>query len=244
MARMFKIPHFSFHHSAHVLTVAIIALSVVQGLLMQQGSYIFFFIPLAVIYDFHIWRPFTALFLAPNPMEIIFGGLIVYSVGGSLESWWGRKKFLRIVLGIPLAAEIIVLGMALLFPSLFSASAYAGARQIITTIWILFGLTSYFYGQRLNFWGTPLKGNTFALIGLGFVLLGAIFNGWITVLPELITAGLCYGFMYRRDLPDIRRRVELAYYNWKLARLKSKKGLRLVKGKRNGKDQEPGPHIH
>ncbi len=211
---------------------------------MQRGAYTFFFIPLAVIYDLHVWRPFTSLFLAPNPMEIIFGGLIVYSVGGNLESWWGKRKFLRIVLGIPLAAEIIVLGIALLFPALFSTSAYAGARQIITTIWILFGLTSHFQGQRLNFWGTPLQGSTFALIGLGFVLLGAVFNGLMTVLPELITAGLCYAFMYRGDLPDIRRRIELSYYNWKLSRLKSKKGLRLVKGKKTDNDQEPGPHIH
>jgi membrane associated rhomboid family serine protease len=226
------------------LTVAIIVLSVVQGLLMQQGAYTFLFVPLAVIYDFQVWRPFTSLFIAPHPLEIIFGGLIVYSVGGNLESWWGRKRFLRRVLGIPLTAQLLILGVALIFPTLFKAAAYAGARQIITTIWILFGLTSHFQGQRLNFWGTPLKGNTFALIGLGFVLLGAVFNGLLPVLPELFTAGLCYAFMYRGEFPDIRRRIELTYYNWKLKRLKTKKGLRLVKGKRGGTDEDSEPHIH
>jgi membrane associated rhomboid family serine protease len=224
--------------------VAIIAFSVVQGLLMQRGAYTFFFIPLSVIYDLQVWRPFTSLFIAPNPMEIIFGGLIIYSVGGNLESWWGRKRFLRTVLGIPLAAQVVVLIVALLVPAVFAHTVYAGARQIITTIWILFGLTSHFQGQRISFWGTPLKGKTFALIGLGFVLLGAVFNGLMTTLPELITAGICYAFMYRGDLPDVRRRAELIYYNWKLKRLKTKKGLRLVKGSKGDGNQDPGSQIH
>lgn len=244
MVRALKISNFSFHHSAHLLAVGIIIMSIVQGILTQQEADTFLFSPLAVLYQAHVWKPFTSLLIARNPLEIIFGGLIVYSIGGSLESWWGRKRFLSRALGIPLSAQAIVLIFAFLTPSSFEITTYPGAGQIITTLWILFGLSAHFRGQLLNFWGTPLQGKTFALIGLGFVVLGAVFNNVILVLPELITAGLCYAFMYRGSYQEARRKMELAYYNWKLKRLKTKKGLRLVKGSKGHNDEDPKPHIH
>jgi membrane associated rhomboid family serine protease len=244
MAQILKISNFSFHHSAHLLAVGIIIMSIIQALLTQQGASTFLFSPLAVLGHAHVWKPVTSLFIARNPLEIIFGGLIVYSIGGSLENWWGRKRFLLRALGIPLVAQIIVLIFALFSPSSFAGAVYPGAGQVITALWILFGLSAHFRGQLLNFWGTPLQGNTFALIGLGFVVLGAVFNRIILVLPELITAGLCYALMYRGSFREARRKLELAYYNWKLKRLKSRKGLRLVKGSKGESDDDPKPHIH
>jgi membrane associated rhomboid family serine protease len=235
------LPSISFHNAAHKLAIAMIAMSVVNGLL---GGLLLLFIPIAVISHLEVWRPFTSLLVAVHPMEIIFGALIIYSIGGSLEDSWGRKRFLRVALGIPFIAELFTLAFYLAFPTSYPVP-YHGASTMISTIWIAYGLRAAFSRQLLNFWGSPLKGETFALIGLGFVVLSAVFSGVLVVLPDLIAAGVTYLYMYNRGLlnfAETRRRVELAYYNWKLKRLKGKSGLRVVKGSKD--DSDPSTRYH
>jgi membrane associated rhomboid family serine protease len=234
-------PRFSFHHSAHQIAIAVIVLSVLHQLL---GGAVFLFAPGAVVDHLQIWRPFTGLVIASTPMEIIFGALIIYSIGGSLESVWGRRRFLTIALGIPLIAECLTL-LAYVTLSGGSNLGYGGASMIISTIWIAYGLRAAFSGHLLNFWGSPLKGETFALIGLGFVVLAGVFSSFAAVLPDLFAAGLTYLYMYKRDvlnLSEIRRRGELAYYNWKLKRLKRKSGLHVVKGSREDENSSTRYH--
>lgn len=235
------LPAISFHNAAHQLAIAMIAMSVINGLL---GGLALLFVPTAVISHLQLWRPFTSLLVAIYPMEIIFGALIIYSIGGSLEGSWGRKRFLSVALGIPFVAELLTLAFYFLFPTAYPVP-YHGASMIISTIWIAYGLRAAFSRQLLNFWGSPLKGETFALIGLGFVLLSAVFSGVLVVLPDLIAAGLTYLYMYKRglfNLAETRRRIELAYYNWKLKRLKGKSGLRVVKGSKD--DSDPSTRYH
>ena len=234
-------PSISFHNSAHQLAIAMIAMSVVNGLL---GGLLLLFIPVAVLSHLEVWRPFTSLLVAVHPMEIIFGALIIYSIGGSLEDRWGRKRFLRVALGVPFIAELLTLAFFFAFPTSYPIP-YHGASMIISTVWIAYGLRAAFSRQLLNFWGSPLRGETFALIGLGFVVLSAVFSGVLVVLPDLIAAGLTYLYMYYRGLlsfAEIRRRIELAYYNWKLKRLKGRSGLRVVKGTKD--DSDPSTRYH
>lgn len=235
------LPTLSFHNSAHQLAIGMIALSVLHGLL---GSGLLLFSPAAVLGGFEIWRPFSALLIAVSPMEIIFGALIIYSIGGSLDQSWGKRRFLTVALGIPLLSELATLITFFLVPT-NPFIAYHGASMIISTIWIAYGLRAAFSRQMLNFWGSPLRGETFALIGLGFVVLNAVFAGVVVVLPDLFAAGFTYLYMYRRgalNLSEIRRKLELAYYNWKLNKLKKKAGFRVVKGSRD--DSDPDNRYH
>ena len=191
MRRGFASP--SFHNRAHQLAIATIAVSIIQGFLLQSGLYAFLFSPFKTLYYFELWRPFTSLFVAASPVEVIFGALIIYSIGGMLESRWSRRRFTYATLGIPLAAEVVVLALSFIAPSLVpSAIVYAGSRQVITTLWILYGLAAHFSRERLNFWGTPITGKTFALIGVGFVFLSGVFGGFIPVLPDVITVALTF----------------------------------------------------
>lgn len=242
MARRPALP-FSLENTAHSLAVATVAVSIVSGLLRQSGSDLLSFSPARVLQNFEVWRPVTSLFVASNPLEVIFGALIIYSVGGMLLARWGRKTFLRLALGIPLAAEAVVLILALIAPDFIGGRTYTGTGSVLTTLWILFGLMSWFSGQMLNFWGTPISGKTFALIGLGFVVLSAVFGDFRWVLPDLISAGLCYAYMYRGRSGRIAQRIELAYYSWKLERLKKRSKLRVVKGSRDD-DNDPSSNVH
>jgi membrane associated rhomboid family serine protease len=244
MSRFF--PSFSFHSKAHLIAIAMIVVSMLQGLLGHSGAPWLLFAPFRTLFRLEIWRPFTSLFVATSPPEIIFGALIIYSIGGMLEQRWTRKRFLAVALGIPLIAQVFVLILTFISPSMFHGLAYPGARQVISTLWIIFGLAAHFSHERLNFWGTPITGKTFALIGLGFVVLNAVFGGVILVLPELITAALCYVYMYRNRWLRWKDRLALKYYDWKLQRLKGRTNLRVIKGARSDQEDEddPGPQIH
>ena len=241
MASRAFVPTFSFHSTAHRLAIAIIALSVIHGLI---GAPTLLLIPYATLNGLEIWRPFTALLVAIAPMEVIFGALIVYSIGGALEQGWGSRRFLVVALGIPFLAEMATLATYLILP-LTSQVAYHGASMVLSTIWIAYGLRAAFSRQLLNFWGTPIKGETFALIGVGFVALYAIYGGVLMMLPDLFAAAFTYIYMYRRgslNFSELRRKTELAYYNWKLKRLKKKSGLHVVKGSRDDNDSSTKYH--
>ncbi len=239
------IPLPSVHTRAHQIAIATIVVSVVQGLLAQSGNYPLLFSPFRTLFRFELWRPFTSLFVAVGPLEVIFGAMIIYSVGGMLEYRWGRKRMTAIALGIPLIAEVVLLLGAILLPSVFSGQYYPGSRQVVTTLWIVFGLLAHFSGEMLNFWGTPITGRTFALIGVGFVVLTGVFGNFGLVLPDLITIGLCYLYMYRGRTSGIMRKLELRYYEWKLQRLKNKSGFRVIKGSKARNDDDDSDHqIH
>jgi membrane associated rhomboid family serine protease len=205
MMYRYSLPTFSFHHRAHLMLVSMIVVSVLEQLIRSRGVGPFIFLPYAVLTSAQIWRPLSGLFVAVGPTEIIFGGLILYSIGGHLERVWGQKTFVRVALGIPLLAHFVILALALIIPAV-RYIPFASAQALITTVWILFGLQAWLVREELNFWGTPITGKNFALIGLGFVVLAAIFGGVLSELPSLISATLCYAFMYRRRLPYLARR--------------------------------------
>ncbi len=240
----------SFHSKAHLIAIAIVIASVVQGLLAQAGSLALLFSPIRTLFYLELWRPFTSLFVAISPVEVIFGALITYSVGGMLETRWSPKRFLGVALGIPLIAQVIVLLIALISPAALENSVYAGSRQVVTTLWVIFGLVAHFSHEMLNFWGTPVRGKTFALIGVGFVVLSGVFGGFMPVLPDLITVGLCYIYMYRHRVFRVKNQLELNYYEWKLKKLKKQTNLRVIKGSRakqqpdKDDDDDSEPQIH
>jgi membrane associated rhomboid family serine protease len=216
--------------------------------LAQASHFDLLFSPLSTLFRFELWRPFTSLFIAVSPLEVIFGALIIYSIGGMLESRWSQKRFLAVTLGIPLIAEVVLLIAALCSPYLYSSAVYSGSRQVVTTLWIVFGLSSFFSHELLNFWGTPVSGKTFALIGVGFVLLSGVFGGFMPVLPELVTVVICYGYMYRHRAFQVKNQLQLRYYDWKLQKLKDRSKFRVIRGSGQGRtnpnDDEPGPQIH
>lgn len=227
---------FSVHTRAHQIAIATILASLLQGLLSQSGNFTFLFSPIRTLFHAELWRPFTALFIATSPLEVIFGALIIYSVGGMLEYRWRKKRFVGVTLGIPLLAECITLILAVISPGTFFNTLYAGSHLIVITQWIVFGLLAHFSREMLNFWGTPVTGKTFALIGVGFVVLTAAFNGVMVVLPDLITVGLCYLYMYRHRTFNLTRALEVKYYEWKLHKLKGKSNLKVIKGFRDRVD--------
>ena len=128
--------------------------------------------------------------MAPHPINIIFSGIIVWSMGGALEMTLGPRRLFVLAVGVTAVAGLLTVGLAYLTPLL---GAYSGATVLTSVVWVAYGL--YIGRGQTNFWGIGLTGNAFAAIGVGFVLLYAVADGWRAHLPELIGLGLTYAYV-------------------------------------------------
>jgi membrane associated rhomboid family serine protease len=162
-----------------------------------------------------LWQPLTYAFIETSPLGIIFGAIIIWSIGGWLEGVWGSKRMLLVALGCTALAGLLTSVVAFVVPV---APAYAGGTVVATILWVAYGLV---IGRgQTNFWGIPLSGNAFAGIGAGFVVLKVltsgdnVFEGVLYQLPEVL--GLLFVFVYMRGASP--RRLWLHLQHWRLQR--------------------------
>jgi len=171
------------------LAIALIAGSVI---FFVSRSDVLLLVPGAVLSG-ALWQLITYAFVASDPLGVIFGALVVWSIGSSLEMTWGPKRLAWVILGCTIGAAVITVLTALPVSSI-RAHAFYGAWVMGTIVWVGYGL-SYGRGQT-NFWGVAVSGNVFALIGVGFVLLHAAFERDVRpVLPEMLGIALVAGYL-------------------------------------------------
>lgn len=185
----------------------------------------------------YLWQPFSYGFIETSPLGIIFGAIIIWSIGGWLEGVWGSRRMLLVTLGCTVLAGFAT---ALLIPLILRAAPpYAGGTVMATILWVAYGLT---IGRgQTNFWGIPLSGNAFAGIGAGFVVLGVltrgdnVFEGLLLQLPDVL--GLLFVFVYMKGANP--RRLWLHFQHWRLQRqLRGRaRNLRVVSHDRPSDDR-------
>ncbi|SEL78708.1 Rhomboid family protein [Stigmatella aurantiaca] len=180
-----------------------------------------------------LWQPFTYAFIETSPLGILFGALIIWSIGGWLEATWGTRKFLLVGLGCTVAAGFLTTAITTFLVPV--AAIYPGGTVLTSVLWVAYGLT---IGKgQANFWGIPLSGNALAGIGAGFVFLsvltsgGGPVEGLLRQLPEVI--GLVLIFVYVRGASP--RRLLLHFQHWKLQRqLRNRsRNMRVVREERS-----------
>jgi membrane associated rhomboid family serine protease len=176
-----------------------------------------------------VWELVTYAFVARDPLEVIFGALVVWSIGSALEGSWGPKRLLSVVLGCSVIAGVLTVLTAIPVASIRGFPFY-GAWVMGTIIWVGYGL-SYGRGQT-NFWGIAVSGNVFALIGVGFVVLNIL---WIhdlrPMLPQVFGILLVAAYL---KLGSPRLWV-LRFQSWKFQRQfrARSKHLRVITKDRN-----------
>jgi len=210
------------------LAIALVAASVLVELFGPQAKALTYLIPEAVLTQFRLWQPLSYVFLETNPMGVIFGGLILWSIGGTLEMSWGSRRLGFFAVGTTVAAGVLTVLLALLIPAA-RVFPFTGGTVMSTAVWVGFGLS---HGRaQTNFWGMPVSGNVFAAFGVGYVLLNAIFGSWIGVIPELFALALTFLYV-RAGSP---RFLWLKFNSWRLQqRLKGRsKHLKVISRERN-----------
>lgn len=217
------------------LTLAFLAMSVIAGLTQNSIAIDLLLSPLAVLHRFFLWQLLTYGLVALDAMGVIFGALIIWQLGGALEQSWGPGRLLRFALGIIGVSGALTVLTAVLIPSL-QEHVFFGGFELGTALWVAYGLS---YGQaQTNFWGIPVTGHVFALIGIGFVVLNGLFGHWVPMIPSLFAIGLTWLYMkgFTRSLGLLNPRMAwLRFQSWRFKReMKSRAShLRVISKERN-----------
>jgi membrane associated rhomboid family serine protease len=139
-----------------------------------------------------LWQPLSYAFIADSPMSVIFGALILWQLGGALEQTWGTRRMTAFALGTTVLAGVVTVLLALVVHRLLLVP-FSGGFVMGSALWVAYGLS---FGRRqTNFWGLPVSGNVFALIGVGFVFLNGAFQGFVFVVPEAVALLLTWAYL-------------------------------------------------
>lgn len=173
------------------LAVALVVGSVVFALGRGGFGEYLRLIPGLVRHGF-VWQPLSYAFVEDSPMGVIFGALILWQLGGALEQSWGTRRMTAFALGVTVLAGIATVLIALVVRELVLIP-FTGGWVMGTSLWVAYGLG---FGRRqTNFWGLPVTGNVFALIGVGFVFLNGAFTGFKYVVPEAVALLLTWAYL-------------------------------------------------
>ncbi len=209
------------------LAVALVGGSVVFALTREGLGALLLLVPGGVLRGW-VWQPLTYGFVESSPMGVIFGALILWQLGGALEQSWGTRRMGLFAVGTTVLAGLVTVLLALGVPAL-RAIPYPGGFVMGSALWVAYGLS--FGGRQTNFWGLPVSGNVFALIGVGFVFLSGAFSGFQFIVPSAAALLLTWAYLRIGGPSDWLLRLQ----GWRLHRqLRSRsKHLSLVSPDRN-----------
>jgi membrane associated rhomboid family serine protease len=166
--------------------------------------------PLAVIQDFFVWQPFTYMFLhTSGAFHILFNMLLLWFMGGELESLWGRRFFLFFYMACGVGAAVLYTIAILIYyffssnygPLTYSVVGASGAIYgLLFAYGVLFGSrTVYFFGVF------PIQARYFVMIIGGFefmMLMSEGIGSGVSNLSHL--GGIAMGFLILRYIPRLR----------------------------------------
>jgi membrane associated rhomboid family serine protease len=160
-----------------------------------------------------IWRLVTWVFVETEPLNLLFGGLVLYWFGRDLVDAWGERRFLATYLGVAAAAGALTCLVALAWPALWGGrfTGFWAALDALIVAWALL----HPYRQILLFFAVPVSGRALAWITVGGTVLFALFGGVAAFVPHLLAEGLAWlwvsgqgprRWLRKVRLPRLRRR--------------------------------------
>ncbi len=224
--------------AAAALAVAVIVASVVVAIVKPLLGWVAL-VPSLVVGQFFLWQLLTYAFIEVSPIGVIFGALILWSIGGAVEVMWGRRRFLLFTFGVTALAAVATVLLSLVVPALV-ASVYPGGSVMTGSLWVAYGLQ--LGRSQTNFWGLPLTGNALALIGAGFVFLNGAFGGLALIIPSVFA--LLFTFLYMRGFQP--GALWLRFRSWQLDRDLKKRSshLRGIEGGRRNVGGDSDKYLH
>ena len=177
--------------AASWLAVALVVGSVVFALSREGIGELLRLVPGLVLRGY-VWQPLSYAFVENSAMGVIFGALILWQLGGALEQTWGTRRMAAFAVGTTVLAGVVTVLLALVIRELL-AIPFTGGWVMGSSLWVAYGLS---FGRRqTNFWGLPVSGNVFALIGVGFVFLNGAFSRFVYVVPEAVALLLTWVYL-------------------------------------------------
>ena len=211
------------------LALALVVGSVAYALGRETFGDLLILIPAAVLQRLWLWQPLSYAFVENSPMGVIFGALILWQLGSALEQSWGGRRMALFAVGTTVTAGVLTVLLTLVWPRLQLVPGFAGGTVMASAVWVAYGLS---WGSRpTNFWGLPLSGNLFALIGVGFVFLSGAFSSFLYVVPSILGLALTWIYLRTGGPGEWFQRLQ----GWRLQRQlrRRAKHLKLVSPERN-----------
>lgn len=186
------------------------------------------------------WRLVTWPFVQDHPLNLLFGGFMLYQFGSQLAYDWGEGRFLSTFTLLTVGAGLITFVLAMLVPPL-AGIAHVGMWPVVDALLLMWALR--YPDQQMSFWGIlPMTGRTMAILVVAGTVLYGLAAGGIAGLFAFAPhfAALFLGWVLSRS------RVALPLHRWKLAwrdyRLERQmrrrsKHLKIVR--KNGQDEPP-----
>jgi len=195
--------------------------------------------PADVLTRLSLWQLFTYAFVETSPMGVIFGALILWSIGGSLEQTWGTRKLLTFSLGVTVISAVLTVAVGAFVPAV-AMQIFGGGTVMTSALWVAYGLS---WGTRqTGFWGMPVTGNVLALIGVGFVVLNAAFAGPWVVIPSAFGIAMAFVFV-KFNFPS---GTWEQFTSWRLRRQldKRRNHLNVVSGSKRNMPSDSDRFLH
>ncbi len=223
------------NNAATAVAVGSVVLSVIWWVLYRQGINLYL-VPSAV-FDGAFWQVVTWLPVSVEAMPVLFTALIIWQTGGQLETYWGRWRFLRFLFGVPLLAGGFTLLVHLLIPL---QGTFLGGQVIFGSLWVASGCVSW--NTTISLFGYPMKGRTFAMIGVLVTTLSALFSSPVMLIPEGF--GLALTFAYA--LFGFPTTLLTRFGSWRLQRDLSKRAshLKVVGGGKRNIGGDSDKYLH
>jgi membrane associated rhomboid family serine protease len=160
-----------------------------------------------------VWRLATWVLLENQPLNLLFGGLVLWMFGRDLVDVWGPRRFLAAYFGVPAAAAAVACVVALAWPAV-AAGSQGGFWVALNALVIAWALLHPFR-QILLFFAVPVSGQALVWITVGGTVLFALFDGPAAFVPHLLAQGIAWlwvsgngpgRWLRRIRLPRMRRR--------------------------------------
>jgi membrane associated rhomboid family serine protease len=192
-----------------------------------------------------LWQPFTYMWLHGGAMHLLFNMFGLWMFGGTLESVWGGRRFLRFYLTCGVGAGFIILAWNSLFPDQYGVPTL-GASGAIYGVLTAFSLMWPDRQIMLLFPPIPIKAIWF--IPVLFVLQIGMSGGGSNISHVGHLGGvLVAAYLMRAELRQYFGGVGKLRYRWH--RYRMRKRLRAVrrdewdkrkggKGGKGGKDDD------
>ncbi len=171
------------------LALAVIITSVLWKVAAGQGLTLYLVpgdVRAGELWQLLTWLPAAA----PDTGSVLFSALIIWSTGGNLEAVWGRRRYLTFLLVVTLLTGLLTLASSFVLPS--ASIPYFGGNVISSLVWVGYGCVMW--RATLNIFGYPLTGRTFAIIGVTFMVLNAVFTHWLLVVAQFYALALTFAY--------------------------------------------------
>jgi len=159
------------------------------------------------VWQGEVWRLVTWVLVEESPLNLLFGGLVLYWFGRDLVEAWGERRFLLTYFAIPAVAGILASLVALAWPGL-GAYRFAGFWVALNALVVAWGLNHPFR-QILLFFAVPVSGKALVWITVGGTVLFALFTGVGAFVPHLLAEGIAWVHVSGKGPGQWLRRIRL-----------------------------------